>query len=78
MRCTPEDVMKPDLLSEVVLLGSASLVAVRSMLLCRSLRMRANDSTLFLPGMPVGFHFYSAQLDWFLLSAIKTLGITAR
>jgi hypothetical protein len=41
MRCTPEDVMKPDLLSEVVLLGSASLVFISLLLVIATALTRA-------------------------------------
>jgi len=41
MRCSPEDVMKPDLFSEVVLLGSASLVLVSLLLIIATALTRA-------------------------------------
>jgi len=41
MRCTPEDVMKPDLFSEVVLLGSAGLVLVSLLLIIATALTRA-------------------------------------
>jgi hypothetical protein len=41
MRCTPEDVMKPDLFSLVVLLGSGSLVFVSLLLIIATALTRA-------------------------------------
>jgi len=41
MRCSPEDVMKPDLFSEVVLLGSASFVLLSLLLIIATALTRA-------------------------------------
>lgn len=41
MRCTPEDVMKPDLLSEVVLLGSGGVIFVSLLLIIATALTRA-------------------------------------
>jgi len=41
MRCSPEDVMKPDLFSEIVLLGSASFVLLSLLLIIATALTRA-------------------------------------
>jgi hypothetical protein len=41
MRCTPEDVMNPDLFSEIVLLGSAAFLLVSLLLIIATALTRA-------------------------------------